>query len=508
MACTGLLLVAAGALNTLAFAPFTLWWLPFFTLALLVMVISRVSHWRQALLAGFCYGLGWFGVGISWVHVSIDQFGGLPLIASLGLMALLVSYLALFPALAALLTYRFTGQHNCSRLAALIFAGVWVGVEWLRSFLLTGFPWLSLGYSQTSAGLADFAPLIGETGITFILAASAAALARLYQGGPVLQRVGPAVLAGVIVISAPLLQQLRGWDYQTNSANIVMVQGNIKQDLRWQPEQEWPTMLKYLDLTRPHFSNADIVIWPEAAIPQLEPMAEAFLDNLNKAAFYNDAALITGILDYNLATSQAWNNLIVLGKDSATATEGQYFYGHSNRFSKHHLLPIGEFVPFENWLRKLAPIFDLPMSSFTRGSYIQPNLRANDYQLLSAICFEIAFPRQIRANFTAATDFILTVSNDAWFGDSIGPHQHLQIAQMRAREFGRPVLRATNNGITASISPDGSIARQLPQFEEAILADTVVLSTGRTFYSIYGDWPLTFIVILLLIGALKKGRLH
>ncbi|HAW91961.1 TPA: apolipoprotein N-acyltransferase, partial [Candidatus Azambacteria bacterium] len=146
--------------------------------------------------------------------------------------------------------------------------------------------------------------------------------------------------------------------------------------------------------------------------------------------------------------------------------------------------------------------------SFTRGSYIQPNLRANDYQLLSAICFEIAFPRQIRANFTAATDFILTVSNDAWFGDSIGPHQHLQIAQMRAREFGRPVLRATNNGITASISPDGSIARQLPQFEEAILADTVVLSTGRTFYSIYGDWPLTFIVILLLIGALKKGRLH
>ncbi|MAA95722.1 MAG: apolipoprotein N-acyltransferase, partial [Rheinheimera sp.] len=236
------------------------------------MVISRVSHWRQALLAGFCYGLGWFGVGISWVHVSIDQFGGLPLIASLGLMALLVSYLALFPALAALLTYRFTGQHNCSRLAALIFAGVWVGVEWLRSFLLTGFPWLSLGYSQTSAGLADFAPLIGETGITFILAASAAALARLYQGGPVLQRVGPAVLAGVIVISAPLLQQLRGWDYQTNSANIVMVQGNIKQDLRWQPEQEWPTMLKYLDLTRPHFSNADIVIWPEAAIPQLEPM--------------------------------------------------------------------------------------------------------------------------------------------------------------------------------------------------------------------------------------------
>tara|TARA_B100001059_G_scaffold109412_1_gene109420 strand:- start:186879 stop:188462 length:1584 start_codon:yes stop_codon:yes gene_type:complete len=501
------LLTGAGALNTLAFAPFTLWWLPFFTLAILVLVIGRVSHWRQALFAGFFYGVGWFGVGISWVHVSIDQFGGLPLIASLGLMALLVSYLALFPALAALLTYWFTlKRHNGKRLAALTFAALWVSIEWLRSTLLTGFPWLSLGYSQTSAGLADFAPIIGETGISFILAASAAALARLYQGGPVLSRVGPAVVAGVIMLSAPLLQQFKGWDYQSNSVNIVMVQGNIKQDLRWQPEQEWPTMLKYLDLTRPHFAEADIVIWPEAAIPQLEPMAEAFLDNLNKAAFYNDAALITGILDYNLSTEQAWNNLIVLGKDTAGATEGQYFYGHANRFSKHHLLPIGEFVPFEQWLRHLAPIFDLPMSSFTRGSYVQPNLLANDYQLLSAICFEIAFPRQIRANFTTDTDFILTVSNDAWFGDSIGPHQHLQIAQMRAREFGRPVLRATNNGITASIKPDGTIAKRLPQFKEAVLSDTLTLSTGRTWYSRFGDWPLAIIVGLVLLGTLINLR--
>jgi apolipoprotein N-acyltransferase len=502
-------LAGAGALNTLAFTPFTLWWLPFFTLAVLVIALGRVSHWRQALLAGFCYGLGWFGVGISWVHVSIDQFGGLPLIASLGLMALLVSYLALFPALASLLCYWFKVRLNNNRqISVLIFAALWVSVEWLRSFLLTGFPWLSLGYSQTGAGLADYAPLIGETGITFILAASGAALARLYQGGAVLPRVAPAILAAVVLVSAPLLQPLKGWQLSGHSANVVMVQGNIKQDLRWQPEQEWPTMLKYLDLTRPHFADADIVIWPEAAIPQLEPMAEAFLDNLNKAAFYNDAALITGILDYNLATEQAWNNLIVLGKDTAAATQGQYFYGHGNRFSKHHLLPIGEFVPFETWLRALAPIFDLPMSSFTRGSYVQPNLRANDYQLLSAICFEIAFPRQIRANFTADTDFILTVSNDAWFGDSIGPHQHLQIAQMRAREFGRPVLRATNNGITASINADGTLSQRLPQFKEAVLSDTVTLSTGRTWYSRFGDWPLVIIVGLVLLGTLINLRLR
>ncbi len=471
------------------------------------MVLNHVSNWRQAALAGFCYGLGWFGVGISWVHVSIDQFGGLPLVASLGLMALLVGYLALFPALAAWLSYRLSaGRGDKSGISALTFAACWVMVEWLRSYLLTGFPWLSLGYSQTSAGLADLAPFIGETGITFILTASAAALARLYQSGPILPRVGPAVSAAVMIAIAPLLAPLKGWHYSEQSVNVVMVQGNIKQELRWQPEQEWPTMLKYLDLTRPHFAGAEIVIWPEAAIPQLEPLAEAFLDNLNRAAFYNDAALITGILDYNLKTEQAWNNLIVLGKDTADASEGQYFYGHANRFSKHHLLPIGEFVPFENWLRALAPIFDLPMSSFSRGSYIQPNLLANDYHLLSAICFEIAFPRQIRANFTADTDFILTVSNDAWFGDSIGPHQHLQIAQMRAREFGKPVLRATNNGITATINADGSVRQRLPQFSEAVLHDTVPLSKGSTWYSRFGDWPLAGLCLLLLALAGLRTR--
>ncbi|MBV2129576.1 apolipoprotein N-acyltransferase [Rheinheimera sp. SM2107] len=470
------------------------------------MVISHVNHWRQALLAGLCYGAGWFGVGISWVHVSIDQFGGLPLVASIGLMALLVAYLSLFPAMAAVLSYWLTKKARHSGIfSLLIFGASWTAAEWIRSFLLTGFPWLSLGYSQTSAGLAAYAPLIGETGITFMLAVIAAALARLYQPVPVVVRVLPAVLSALVILTAPLLDNIKGWQYSDHSVRLVMVQGNIKQELRWQPEQEWPTMLKYLDLTRPHFSNADIVIWPEAAIPQLEPLAEAFLDNLNKAAFYNDAALITGILDYQRQTEQAWNNLIVLGKDTATASDGNYFYGHANRFSKHHLLPIGEFVPFENWLRALAPIFDLPMSSFSRGSYVQANLLANDYHLLSAICFEIAFPRQIRANFTADTDFILTVSNDAWFGDSIGPHQHLQIARMRAKEFGKPVLRATNNGITATINPDGSVRQRLPQFQEAVLLDNVPLSSGSTMYARFGDWPLAICCLLLLaLAALRR----
>jgi apolipoprotein N-acyltransferase len=495
-----LLLMLAGGLTTLAFAPFTLWWLPVLSVAMLVFLLQRAKDAKQAALLGFSFGVGWFGIGISWVHVSIDQFGGLPLLASLALMALLVAYLAVFPALASWCHYKL----HAPAFTPLLFASCWMAAEWLRGWLLTGFPWLSLGYSQTSAGLTHLAPLIGEFGISFVLTFSAAALAQLASRQTVFSRYSYIIIAGLIFAFSPLTAQFKGWNYSDKQLSVLLVQGNIRQELRWTPEQEWPTMLKYLDLTRPHF-NTDIVIWPEAAIPQLEPQAERYLENLNRAALYADTAVISGILDYNAKTQQAWNNLIVLGKRNPDSADGDYFYGHSNRYSKHHLLPVGEFVPLEHWLRQLAPIFDLPMSSFSRGAYVQPNLVANGYHLLPAICFEIAFPAQIAANMTADTQLLLTVSNDAWFGDSIGPHQHLQIAQMRALEFGRPLLRATNTGITATIDAGGNISARAPQFRETILTDRIRLASGSTPYSRFGDLPLYSLCLLLLSGFVLRS---
>jgi len=495
------LLAIAGGLTTLAYAPYTLWWMPLLTVAMLVFMLHGATGAKQASLLGFSFGAGWFGAGISWVHVSIDQFGGLPLVASLALMALLVIYLSLFPAFASWLSYRLRYR----ALTPLLFAACWTLAEWLRAELLTGFPWLSLGYSQTSAGLTNFAPLIGETGISFLLVFSAAALAQLCVSQRALPRYIYVLLAGFAFVISPYLKQFNGWHYTDKHISVLLVQGNVKQELRWAPEQEWPTMLKYLDLTRPHFQT-DLVIWPEAAIPKLEPLAEDYLDNLNRAALYADTAVISGILDYNFKSQQAWNNLIVLGKRQPDDTSGDYFYGHANRYSKHHLLPIGEFVPLENWLRHLAPIFDLPMSSFTRGGYVQPNLVANGFHLLPAICFEIAFPAQIAANMTADTQLLLTVSNDAWFGDSIGPHQHLQIAQMRALEFGRPLLRATNTGVTATLDASGVISAKAAQFSETVLTDTLQLSQGMTPYASYGDWPLRIFSLVILFSGILLRR--
>ncbi|MDP4537082.1 apolipoprotein N-acyltransferase [Alkalimonas collagenimarina] len=491
-----LFMILAGAITTFAYAPFHLSLVPVFTLAALCLLVLRTERWQQAFWLGFCWGLGWFGAGINWVHIPIEQFGGVPLVFSLALMLLLSGYLALFPALAACAIFTF----KTNRALPLLFAASWLLLETIRAWLLTGFPWLSLGYSQTDSILRHWAPLIGETGISVLIVCTAAALALL-----LLRRQWHAL--GFILplwLIAPLLQPLHGWKVTGETVDVALVQGNIKQELRWDPAQESATIRHYMELTEPHLGTS-LIIWPEAAIPRVEILAEPFLHELDALLAEYNSSLITGIIDYNFYTDAAWNSLITLGKQHQTDSMGHYQPAHANRFEKHHLLPIGEFVPFEDLLRPLAPIFDLPMSSFSRGDYVQNNLLANDYRLLPAICFEIAFPRQIAANLTADTQLLLTVSNDAWFGDSIGPHQHLQIARMRALEFGRPLLRATNNGITATIDANGQIQQQIPQFTAAVLTDQMQLTSGHTPYSRYGDWPLWLLsLVSLLWGSWQR----
>ncbi len=500
-------LLLAGLANTWAFAPYHWHALPLLTLALLTAALLKASSARQAAWFGFSYGLGWFGLGVSWVHVSIATFGGMPLVASLGIMVLLVAYLALFPALAAGLSHRL--QTGRTALFPLLLATCWTFSENLRSWLFSGFPWLSVGYSQTDGWLAPYAPLVGETGISFVLvfAASALVCAVLQPGflASVASRSQLALAVALLALS-PLLGMFKGWQPTGDSTAVALVQGNIRQELRWAPEQELPTMKKYMQLTRPVLADR-LVIWPEAAIPQLEPDAQAYLFNLDMLASEQNAAVITGILDYK-RNGDAYNGMIVVGQTEAGASP--YSYQTKNRYQKHHLLPIGEFVPFERFLRDVAPFFDLPNSSFARGDWQQPNLTAKGHQLLAALCFEIAFPRQIAANFSDSTDFLLTVSNDAWFGDSIGPWQHLEIARMRALEFGRPLLRATNTGITAAVGADGQVLAQLPQFQDGVLTFDVPHTQGRTLYSLIGDWPLYLIwlgVALMLVWPLLQRRL-
>ncbi|NTS78405.1 apolipoprotein N-acyltransferase [Catenovulum sp. SM1970] len=496
-----ILVFILGCLSPLAFAPYHFWWLPILQFAGLFYCLESQKHSDTKL--AFFFGLGWFFSGVNWVHISIDMFGGMPWLVSMLMVLLLAAYLALFPVLAVWLA-RYLGQHNHTRL--LIIPFTWLLAEWLRSWVLTGFPWLSVGYSQLDGPLNALFPIVGEFGVNFVLIALIAWSVYLLKHkhrfvfkSDHRAKLIAAGLFGLVIVT--VLSHFYSPYKETNKqVALALVQGNIEQSNRWQPENMMPIVRKYMALSEPHYADADIVIWPEAAIPIVEPYAQDILNQLDPIIAANQAALITGIIDYHQRTASYFNALVTLGLKQSADELGHYQYGHDNRFAKHHLLPIGEFVPFQSLLRKIAPIFDLPHSSFKRGEYVQDNLIAKGYSLLPAICFEIVFAEQIAANLKDETDFILTVSNDAWFGDSVGPHQHLQIARARALEFAKPVVRVTNTGITAIIDANGDIVEQLPQFEDGVLTQRLALPEGKSLYAQWQNKPMYYLMLLAFIA--------
>ncbi|GAM78737.1 apolipoprotein N-acyltransferase [Vibrio ishigakensis] len=485
-----------GASTTLSFAPFSIWPLAIISPLLLILLIQNQSTKRSAFI-GYMWGLGLFATGISWVHVSIDTFGGMPKAASLLLMALLVGYLSIYSALFTGLVSKFKAQKSLVATALLIPA-LWMLSDYLRGWALTGFPWLLLGYSQIDGPLGHLAPIGGVDLVSFVIMSIAGSIAYAISNKKWKTLALPA-----LIFLGSWLTHLATWvtPDQTRTQTVALVQGNVAQELKWLPSHRWPTMLKYMDHTRDNW-DADIIIWPEAAIPAFEHEVPQFMETIDLQARDNDAAVITGVLTRD-ADGHFFNSVTTLGVNP----NGPYDYNTQHRYQKHHLLPFGEFVPLEDILRPLAPFFNLPMSSFDRGDYIQDNIVAKGMHMVVALCYEIIFNQQLRDNVTDKTDYILTLSNDAWFGDSIGPLQHMEIARMRALEFGMPVIRATNNGVTAVTDYQGKIVADLPQFVEAVLKTEVVPTNGKTPFVVFGNAPLKALVALLIIGfALIRMR--
>ncbi|CAH0526628.1 apolipoprotein N-acyltransferase [Vibrio hippocampi] len=484
-----------GASTTLAFAPYQWWPLAIISVFLLLLLILNQGR-RASFAIGYAWGLGQFATGISWVHVSIDTFGGMPKIASLFLMAMLVGYLSIYSALFAWSLNRFFAKQNATRylLAA---PALWLVFDWARGWVMTGFPWLWLGYSQIDSPLGNFAPIGGVELITLIviIIASSMVYAALQ-----IQWV-------MLIIPATLIATgfgLNAYQWVTpqpeKSKTVALIQGNIDQALKWLPSQRWPTLMLYTDLTRQNW-DADIIIWPEAAIPALEYELPGFLSDLDRVAKANHTSVITGVIN-RTETGNFYNSVLVVGD----TPYGDYQLNVDNRYHKYHLLPFGEFVPFGDLLRPIAPFFNLPMSSFSRGDYVQTNPIASGAHLAPALCYEIIFNEQVRQNITPDTDYILTLSNDAWFGRSIGPLQHMEIARMRALELGLPVIRSTNNGVTALTDHHGKIVEQLPQFEMGVLKAEVTPTAGSTWYRNIGSLPLYLWVAISLLLAYRFHR--
>ena len=479
------LALLAGLLSPLAFAPWGFWPLMLASIALFWLSLHGATR-RQALLRGWLYGLGMFGFGISWVHVSMHDHGGTPMWLAVPMTGLFAAGLALFPALLAWLAVRFAPQDGPS---PLLFAGAWVLLDVLRGWMLTGFPWLYAGYPMIDTALSGLAPLGGIWLLTLTTVLTGAAL-------------GSALLRHRATLPAAVLA-LVGWgvgaatdplDFTAPAAaptRVALPQGNIPQDLRWQLSMRHATRDIYAELTA-SIPPEHLVIWPESALTEFADDAADFLLAQGQALAEQGSALISGIPTREQRGLQThyFNSIAVLG-------------GGEGIYHKQKLVPFGEFVPLQSVLRGLIPFFDLPMSSFTPGSPEQLNLLAMYMVVSPFICYEIVYPELV-ADRAQDSNVLITISNDAWFGTSAGPHQHFQMARLRAVETGRWLLRSTNNGITAIVDPHGAVVAQLPQFTRDVLLGEFVPMTGHTPYMRLGGAPVWGLALALCLSALVR----
>ena len=489
-----LLALVAGALTTLSLAPFDLWPLALISVGLLYLGLREPAA-KQAAGRGWCYGFGLFSSGVSWVYVSIHDFGAAPPLLAGALTLGFVAGLALFFALLGWIWARWLRQTHVPLLDALAFAALWLALDALRGWVLTGFPWLYVGYSQLEGPLAALAPLGGVWLLSFVIVLSAALLIQLPRLLPHKPALGTALVVLIALWSGALGLGQHAWTTpKAEPISVAAMQGNVAQSLKWDPQKLEMQLLLYRDMTfrsRP----ADLIIWPETAVPILKDHAEGYLNMMSRFAGDRQSALITGIpvRQPNADGELRYYN----GLTTAGDAQGTYL--------KQKLVPFGEYVPLQELLRGLIAFFDLPMSDFARGEPGQSLLQAKGYSIAPFICYEVVYP-EFAASLAAQSDILLTVSNDAWFGRSIGPLQHLQMAQMRALEAGRWMIRATNNGVTVLIDPQGRITERIPAFEQAVLYGEVTPMQGLTPFLQWRSWPLIVLCTVLLGWALWRRK--
>lgn len=467
-----------GALATLGYAPMGWFPLPILTLAGLFWLTRNAAPGR-AFLLGWAYGLGLFLAGVAWVYVSLSTYGGMPAPVAALATLLFCAFVALLPALALGLGARLAspGWHRM----VLALPAAWALLEWTRGWLLTGFPWLALGYSQVpESPLAGYAPVLGVYGVSLLAALSAGALAGI----------------GRLSISFLVLLWLGGWGLQQidwtrptgTPVSVALLQGNISQEMKFRPEK--------LDETLRHYaravlnSEARLIILPETALPIFRSdIPRDYLAMLGDHARGRGGDVLLGVPEDD-GGARYYNSVISLGG----SPEGRY--------RKAHLVPFGEFVPFG--FRWAVDMMSIPLGDFARGETDQTPLAAAGEKLAVNICYEDVFGEE-RIHAARASTLLVNVSNDAWFGASWAPWQHLQIGAMRSLEAGRWQLRANNTGITAILDDKGRIRAQLAPFTTGTLTGNARGRSGETPFLVWGNWAfLVLVAALLLIPAISK----
>ncbi|MCZ2720548.1 apolipoprotein N-acyltransferase [Marinomonas sp. 15G1-11] len=481
--------IIAGALSVFAFAPFSFWPAIATSIAGFSWLLSQSKSHREAAWFGFSIGLGYFGAGVSWIFVSIANYGQVGLALSLFITFAFITVLSTFNALAGYLCSRlflFTPTLSKSFIISLTF----LFTEYLRSHLFTGFPWLLAGYSMEKSPLFELSPIGGIWLLTFACLLSFSVPISLFLAKKdEWKKEMISLLAVILLWGTGVFLSINNiqWVIEKDTIKTTLVQGNLKQNEKWLVEQASKSLSYYQSATMDHL-DSDLVIWPETAITYLYHQVENHLKPFQHVLMESNTTLITGIPYYNQENERYHNSIWAMGEGF-----GLYF--------KQRLVPFGEYVPFANYVGKLLDLFGMPMSTFSAGERNQPVLQAREWGVAAFICYEIVYPELVRS-LVKDSDFLITVSNDGWFGDSFGPVQHLQIAQFRAKETGRYVVRSTNTGISAIIDHNGHITAQAPQFIRTTLTAPIKTTMGTTPYVQYGN---LVVITLILLMVLLQG---
>jgi len=513
--------ILIGALYPLGFSPIDIWPATVLSLALLVYLIidahqsnhhlhshqEKTAVKKSIISSCFYWGIGAYGVGTSWVYVSIHEFGNAILPLAVIITALFILVLTMVKVGFAYLIHHLVSLSGKSFLI-LIIPFSWVASEFVLSTLFNGFPWLLAGYSQMDGPLASLATWFGVYGVGWFMLAIISVSIVLVDGLIRLNKINQSVdplhqsalksvrnkstLILLIVLSFPLsshFMQPEPIIYKEKmSLDVALVQPNISQEKKWKKEYFSEIIDTLYRQTNEHW-DADLIVWPEGAIPAYKHQVHDIFADIERKLKPSQSNLLSGVPVYDREKKVSYVGFSAVGNSPQT-------------YHKQALVPFGEYVPLAQILRGVIDFFDLPMSNFIPGSSQQPAMSFEHYDVIPAICYEIAYPNILQTMLKQADKksnkpkLIVTVSNDAWFGDSLGPFQHMQMARMRALELGIPLIRSTNDGITAIVDAKGKQLIQLDRHTQDTLRYRVSLNGYDTLYRHYGYLGLYFILAL------------
>ncbi|ASC66002.1 apolipoprotein N-acyltransferase [Achromobacter denitrificans] len=522
-------LLLAGAVHALTFSPGPLPdWALAATQILMLAVAARVTLYapsaRQAWARGWLFGFATYALGLYWIFISLHRYGDLPAPLSVAAVLALSAFLALFPACASALARRYaplSADASPSRILSgtLAWAAMWAAFEWLRAVLLTGFPWLNIGYAQIDGPIAGWAPLLGVHGMAFLSAFVAAAVASLWQPA---RKTGPgsrhALAAGIALALAAAGWPLSRIDWSAPSGdplNVRLVQGNIEQSQKFDPALLEQSLVRHLDLTSmapaPGVPAPQLVILPETVLPifqdQLDPR---IWDTWRSVAAQRNTVIAMGVPLHDRVDGRDRYTNSVMGFDGNTPVEQLMTGTTAMRYDKRHLVPWGEYVPPGfHWF---VDMLNIPLGDFDRGAPRQTPFPVGGQHIAFNICYEDLFgPDLLPAlqpgpNGEPGATILVNVSNLGWFGDTWALRQHLQIGRLRTIETARPMLTSTNTGITAAIDARGRVAAQLAPLQAGVLPVSVQGMSGLTPYARFGDKTALALIGLALIAAVGSGR--